>query len=182
MRKKNEALRESLLNHAREIAGTDGIGAINIRSLARQAGVAAGTVYNYFTSKEEILLALTEEYWQVTLQEMENVITSESFCGQLEEIYAFLKEQITLSAGKLMNSLGSAEPAGQERMASMQSVFEAALIRRMEQDPLIRRDIWNETFTREQFARFIMLNMMMLLKTKTEDPQFFITLVKRILC
>ncbi|MCI9311568.1 MAG: helix-turn-helix transcriptional regulator [Lawsonibacter sp.] len=49
MRKKNDALGGRLLEAARSIADADGIDAINIRSIAARAGVASGTVYNYFS-------------------------------------------------------------------------------------------------------------------------------------
>ena len=62
MRKKDDTLRSNLLNLARNIADEKGIDAINIRAIANKAGVATGTVYNYFSNKDEILLALTEEY------------------------------------------------------------------------------------------------------------------------
>ena len=90
MRRKDDTMRDTLLNSARDIADTEGIDAVNIRSIAKRAGIASGTVYNYFLSKDEILLALTEEYWKQTLIEMKTNITSDSFCGHLEEIYSFL--------------------------------------------------------------------------------------------
>ena len=93
---------------------------------------------------------------------MEIKITADSFCEQLQEIFAFLKERIRQSAGKLMNSLGNIETAGQARMASMQSTLETSLIQRMEKDKDIRKDVWNETFTKQQFVRFIMMNIIML--------------------
>lgn len=179
MRKKDESLHQTLLESARQLADTDGIEAINIRSLAHKAGVAVGTVYNYFSSKEDILLALTEEYWRKTLLDMRTEITASSFCGQLEEIYVFLKERIDNSAGKLMNSLGNVEAAGEKRMASMQAALEAAMMQRMEQDKRIRTDIWDETFSKEQFVRFLMMNITMLLRTKASDFNFFITIVRR---
>ena len=86
MRKKDDTLQATLLELARRTADEEGIAAINIRYLARKAGVATGTVYNYFSSKDEILLAITEEYWKQTLAEMENVITARTFCGQLCQI------------------------------------------------------------------------------------------------
>ena len=179
MRKKDTALRGILLDLARETADTQGLDAVNIRILAEKAGVATGTVYNCFSCKDEILLALTEEYWQKALLEMEALNTGASFCEQLQEIYAFLKKRIHQSAGRLMNSLGNAETAGQERMVSMQSALESIFIRRMEQDPLVRRDIWTESFTKKQFAHFIMLNMMMMLRTEAPDIDFFITIINR---
>lgn len=179
MRKKDDTLRNTLLNLSRKIADTEGIEAVNIRSIARKAGVATGTVYNYFSNKEEILLVLTEEYWRQTLAEMESSVTADSFCGQVEEMFFFLKERIDQSAGKLMNSLRSVETAGLARMASMQSALETAFVYRIEQDPEIRKDVWSETFTKEKFARFIMMNLMMLLKTKAPDIDFFLAIIRR---
>lgn len=181
MRRKDDTLRDTLLNLARNIADTEGIEAVNIRSIAKKAGIASGTVYNYFSNKDEILLALTEEYWKQTLLEMRTEITADSFCDQLQEIFSFLKERIDQSAGKLMNSLGNVQMAGQARMASIQAALEAALIQRVEQDANVCKDIWNETFTKEQFARFIMMNITMLLKARVPDITFFIIIIKRII-
>ena len=147
--------------------------------LAKKAGVATGTVYNYFTNKDEILLALTEEYWRQALLEVKTVVKAGSFCAQVQEIFTFLKERIDQSAGKLMSSLGNVETAGQARMVSMQSAFETVFVRCMEQDADIRGDIWDEGFTREQFARFIMMNMVLLLKSEAPDMDFFIRIIRR---
>lgn len=179
MRRKDETMRDTLLKYARYIADTEGIDAINIRSIAQRAGVATGTVYNYFSNKEEILLALTEEYWEKALLEMRTAITADSFCEQLKEIFAFLKERIDNSARLLMRSLENVEAAGQERMTSMQTTLETAMIQRMEQDANVRKDIWDETFTKEQYAHFIMMNMLMLLRDKSSDISFFITIIKK---
>ncbi len=179
MRRKDDTLRDTLLNIARSMADTEGIESVNIRSIAKKAGIASGTVYNYFSNKDEILLALTEVYWNQALSEMRNEITAASFCEQLQEIFYFLQERIDKSAGKLMNSLGSLEVAGQAHMASAQSVLEAALIQLLEQDERVRKDVWNETFTREQFARFLLMNMTMLLRARASDLSFLITVIQR---
>ncbi len=181
MRKKDDSMRGALLEHARKIADTQGIEAVNIRSIAKEAGIASGTVYNYFSNKDELLFALTEEYWEQALLEINTKVTADSFCGQLKEIYDFLKERIGQSAGKLMKSLGDMELAGQLRMASMQDALEEAFVRRMEKDAAIREGIWNETFTKERFARFLMMNMTMLLKTGASDISFFLMAVEHII-
>lgn len=179
MRKKDETLRDTLLNAAQNIADMEGIEAVNIRSIAGEAGVASGTVYNYFSNKEEILLALTERYWKQTLLEMRAEVTADSFCEQLQEIFCFLKVRIEQSAGRLMHSLGNVEAEGQVQMASMQAVLEETLLQGMEQDADIRRDVWDETFAREQLIRFIMMNMTMALKTRAPDIAFLITMIRR---
>ena len=45
MRRKDDTLRDTLLEYARELADSEGLEAVNIRSIAGKAGVAAGTVY-----------------------------------------------------------------------------------------------------------------------------------------
>lgn len=179
MRKKDENLHEKLLDYAKELATTSGPDSITIRSVAKRAGIATGTVYNYFSNKDDILLALTQEYWRNTLLEMKGAITAENFCEQLNEIYLFLNKRIHQSAGMLMSSLRNVEIIGRERMQSMQQELGKALIQRMDADKSIRQDIWNETFTKEQYARFIIMNMMMLLQMKSHDIQFFIQIVKK---
>lgn len=179
LRKKDETLRETLLEYARHTVETDGPDAINIRDIAKQAGIATGTVYNYFQSKNDILMALTEEYWKTALADMRWEITTVSFCDQLKEIYEFLKRRVDHPAGLLMNSLRSVETAGQERMASAQSVLKGALIQRMEGDPAISEQVWSDSFTPEDYAGFILGNLMLALRSGQPDIGFFIEIVKR---
>ena len=181
MRRKDDTLRDTLLELSRNIADKEGIDAVNIRAIAQKAGVATGTVYNYFANKDEILLALTEEYWMQTLDEMRMAISADSFCENLHKIFFFLKERIERSAGRLMNSLGNVELMGQARMTSMQSVLETVVIQYMDQDAKIRKEIWNEAFTKKEFVHFLMMNLMMLLKTEAPDITFLEIIIKRII-
>lgn len=181
MRKKDETLRETLLELARETVASGGPDALSIRTLAKQAGVAAGTVYNYFENKDDILLVLTEEYWKSTLTDMQGAVRAQDFACQLCEVYAFLRSRISNSAGMLMGSLANVESAGRQRMQAMQQVLRAALIERMRMDKTVRQYVWNTTLTEEGFADFIIMNMMMLLRMNAPNIDLFIEIVKRIL-
>ena len=163
------------------MAAQEGLEAVNIRSIAKRAGVAAGTVYNYFSSKDDILLALTEEYWQGALEEMDRAVISGPFCRQLEEIFFFLRQRLHRSAGALMNSLGSVEAAGQARMWAMQGSLKSSLLLRLEADSQVRQDIWSEEFTKEGFIRFLLTHMMALWRAEEPDTAVFFAVVRRIL-
>jgi AcrR family transcriptional regulator len=55
LREENRAaVREAILNAATSIFGNQGFQAAKMTDIAQEAGVAAGTLYNYFESKEEI--------------------------------------------------------------------------------------------------------------------------------
>lgn len=179
VRRKDDTLRDTLLALARETADREGLEAVNIRALAGRAGVAAGTVYNYFSSKDEILLALTEEYWRGALEELDAAVTAGDFCGQVREIFLFVRERLQRSAGTLMGSLDKVETAGQERMAAMKGRLERDLVRRMEGDPSIRGEVWDGDFTRERFARFLMGNMTALWGEKEPDVDLLLAVIRK---
>lgn len=181
MRKKDETLRPIILDLARDIIKSKGVDHLNIRTIAQRANIATGTIYNYFAGKDEILLALTEEYWASTLLEMNDIIQKTTFYEELEEIYIFLSKKLRESAGTLMKSLGNVEPLGRERMNFMEHRLVTILITFMERDSSIRKDIWDETFTKRKYASFITMNIMFLLKTRSDNISFFIEIVKRTL-
>jgi AcrR family transcriptional regulator len=56
-----EATRRRILEAARRLFARDGFDGAATRDLAREAGIAAGTLFNYFPSKEAVALSLASE-------------------------------------------------------------------------------------------------------------------------
>jgi len=56
---------QDLLRHCRVILLSEGYKAVNIDRLAAEVGVSKGTVYNHFANKEEIIMALATQSWQL---------------------------------------------------------------------------------------------------------------------
>lgn len=63
-------LRETLLHTAREILLGEGYGALTMREIAARCGIAVGTLYNYFPSKETLAAHVMLEDWQHALADM----------------------------------------------------------------------------------------------------------------
>ena len=55
------ANRQAILDAAREVFGELGYEACTVRDIIRRTGLAAGTFYNYYRSKEEVFTALSDE-------------------------------------------------------------------------------------------------------------------------
>jgi AcrR family transcriptional regulator len=68
--------REDILQAAREVFKQDGYGKAHVAEIAQRAGVAKGTVYLYFQSKQAMLDALCDRYQEMVadalLQAMQN--------------------------------------------------------------------------------------------------------------
>lgn len=178
---KDAELRKMILSRASEIECTEGVSAINIRRLAAETNIAVGTVYNYFESKQEVLLTLTEEYWRDTLAAMHENITAERFSAQLEQIIVFLRSKMNDCAEILMKNLHADADEGRLRMVSMQRILRQALIDRMDQDDAIQKNIWSDSFTEETFADFVLSNILFLLQKQDQEAGTFLEIVSRIL-
>ena len=53
--------RQAILDAAREVFGELGYETCTVRDIIRRTGLAAGTFYNYYRSKEEVYVALSDE-------------------------------------------------------------------------------------------------------------------------
>ncbi len=53
--------RQAILEAARQVFSELGYGATSVRDIIRQTGLASGTFYNYFKSKEEVFEALMDD-------------------------------------------------------------------------------------------------------------------------
>jgi AcrR family transcriptional regulator len=62
-----EQVRQRLLDAAWRVVGRDGVEATTTRAILDEADMSAGALYSYFSSKNELLLALSEEKVAETL-------------------------------------------------------------------------------------------------------------------
>ena len=76
-------IREQLLAETRAQVERQGYGSTTIRSVANARGIAVGTVYNYFPSKDLMIASYMEEDWKQSLAKMK------ARCGESAE--AFLR-------------------------------------------------------------------------------------------
>ena len=65
-----ESVRSDLLKTARKQLQEKGYAKTTIRSVAAECGIAVGTVYNYFSSKDMLIASFVSEDWHETLETM----------------------------------------------------------------------------------------------------------------
>ncbi len=85
-------LRERFVAAARRRIFDGESGKITIRQIAADCGTAAGTVYNYFPSKQVLIAAVIQEDWEQCVQQMDvHTETSQSAMEGLRGICAALR-------------------------------------------------------------------------------------------
>lgn len=66
-----ENIKERAIDEARQEMLSDGYRAMTIRRVAKELGIAAGTLYNYFPSKDYLAACVMLEDWQAQIRAFE---------------------------------------------------------------------------------------------------------------
>ncbi len=178
--------KEVILSQAKKIAVSDGISKINIRTVAKNSGIAIGTVYNYFPSKGDLLISVVTEFWDEAFTDLEGITsTSSNFFDNLEKIYRVLDDYLHHFKENWLNQLALLK-ADEKVMARkkeeeyFQKVHDK-LILLIDRDPDLQDYPWSEVISKEKMAEFIFDHMLIILKKEKGDLTFFIALLKQIL-
>ena len=108
-RPKDGTMRERVLSAAFQMFGERGFGATTIKDLARSLDISPGSIYTYFTSKEDLFRCTVEEGWQRFLLEIRRIVAApkqlwERFDSILDYCFESLKEALPLLRGMLFDS------------------------------------------------------------------------------
>ncbi len=63
-------MREILLEKTKQVVNEEGYTAFSMRNIATQCGIAPGTIYNYFHSKDDMIAAFVMDDWKLALKEI----------------------------------------------------------------------------------------------------------------
>ena len=123
--------RARVVSAAMALAAKGGYDAVQMRSVAQEADVALGTLYRYFSSKDELLLAGLEqlaEDMQIQLAEHPaQGATSHERVTKVLGVLCDLLEAEPLRAHALVTALSSSDPAVAEHSLVVQARLKAMI-------------------------------------------------------
>jgi AcrR family transcriptional regulator len=108
-RPKDESMREGILTAAFQMFGERGFGATTIKELARSLDISPGSIYTYFTGKEDLFRCTVEQGWQRFLVEIRKIVAAPKqlkarFDSILDYCFESLKQALPLLRGMLFDS------------------------------------------------------------------------------
>lgn len=150
--------REIILDQARDIVVNEGFGNLTIRRVSKNTGIAVGTIYNYFPTKDDLILQLMEDYWYSYFKEVERVHDSEEdMYKKLQLIFEKLSAFVdTFKEVWVKNvTMGYTEDS-----LTRKKSFNEKLIRKLQTILLAEVEKGKINLTTESYAtaKFIMLN------------------------
>lgn len=177
--KKNN-LQETILESASKIALEQGLNKVNIRAVAKSSNISIGSVYNYYPNKSNLLIAIIEKFWidAFKLIDFSNLIHLD-FYEKITVIYTTLYDHLQGFRKNLLDGMADLnieeKKMGRKREMEYFSKIEETLNKMLTEKNIDNR------FTNEKLSKFIMNNMMLMLKNNDKDIDFFISILKKIL-
>ena len=124
---------EIILEHALRILEEQGYDALNMRNIARSCGIATGTIYNYFPTKQDLLLQMMSSYWEQQYQTIDTVINSDigTFI-KLEKVFTMMEGFVQYFKETWINWRQDKESFDVEKGMQDHSVFLERLVDQVE--------------------------------------------------
>ncbi|MEG2698997.1 MAG: TetR/AcrR family transcriptional regulator [Ruthenibacterium sp.] len=177
--------KEAILSKCRELATTKGLQAVNMRAVAKICNVSVGSVYNYFPSKADLIVATVQDVWQSIFHLERGCQQAAAFPEYVQQIFdnvqagaaAYPDFFTAHSAGFAAAEKGK----GRQMMASYFEHMEKGLLEALQNDAQINSAIFTEDFTRQNFAGFILTNLIALLMQHESTCTVLLEVIKRII-
>ena len=160
--------KEAILQISRKIATEKGLKALNMRAVAGECGIALGTLYNYFSDKEELLISTISSLWQDFFhlsprEKQANLLFTEyvklMFLNVREHISEYPDFFTTHSAVIANNGKSRALDAMERCTAEIRGT----LLTVLREDKAVISDAFDEKLTLESFVELVLDSIVMLL-------------------
>ncbi|MEG1932236.1 MAG: TetR/AcrR family transcriptional regulator [Pygmaiobacter sp.] len=177
--------REAILRICRKMVAEQGLSALNMRAVAQQCNVALGSLYNYFPSKSELLLATIESVWQDIFHLERPCEAQLTFLEDVKRIFCSLNEGMVAYPNFLTaHSIGFAGGDRGHARHTMEHYFlhmKHGLLKTLKQDTSVRQDAFTETFTPEALVDFILSALLSLLVQRASSCDLLLEMLRRTL-
>lgn len=174
--------KEEILAVSKKLVAESGIQAINMRNVAKQCGVAVGSVYNYFPSKDDLMIAVIDAIWKEIIQGISDCTLSSGFLENIEKLFYSVK-----SGGEKypfffsihsMSVAKSGKDKGRETMNQYFACVKSDLLRSLQKDQRVKQEFFSEKCTETDFIEFVFSNLISLLIRKQDSCDVLLEIVK----
>ena len=175
--------REKILAVCRELVADEGLSAVNMRTVAEHCHVALGSLYYYFPSKDDLLIATIESVWADILK-LDDLSSSQmNFAGFIAQLTVRIKCGINkypnFFTAHAMSLSSAGRANGCESMQRYLTLVRSRMLDILKCDAQIDSEVFTGDFSREQLVDFILASIMAAMSQRNFDYVTLIEVVKR---
>lgn len=176
--------KEEIMQVCRRIAAEKGLKALSMRAVAGECGIALGTLYNYFSDKEELLIAAISSVWQdiFRLAAEEETELPLSFSEYVERLFANVRGRFRVYPDFF--AAHSAAAAGSVRakkaMQHCTAEIRDSLLAALHRDSAVSPKAFSGGFGEESFVEFV-LDSIILLLMQQKPCDTLVAVIRRVI-
>ena len=175
--------KEAILKVCRELVSEQGLGALNMRSVAKACQVALGSLYNYFSGKDELVLATIESVWRDIFHMEQDCQTDLPFPEYVEWIFKSVRNSTlkypNFFTAHSLSFAGSGKNKARELMEGYFAHMKMGMIQSLHGDEAVRPDAFTPELTEEDLAAFVLTNILTLLVQQKESCDVLLAVIRR---
>ncbi|MCK5129788.1 MAG: TetR/AcrR family transcriptional regulator, partial [Clostridiales bacterium] len=159
MNRKDINPKQTILSTAKEIAKKQGINKISIRQVVKLSGISIGTVYNYYSTKADLLVAVIGDFWKEAFMQKEFMtLGDKGFYNKIQEIYESLYKYLSTYKTDWLKQMAllttEEKKLGRIKEKEYFSRIYDLILSLMDSDETIREKTWENGLSKEKMAEF----------------------------
>ncbi len=171
--------KQRILDAAYRLANTEGLSTLNIRTVAQHCGISAGSIYNYFPTKGNLIAEVVGRFWRESFpcdlmraQDGEGFVDfCERLSRELHNIFDHFRENWLTQLSSLdQKSMETALKEEEEYFRHIRRGLRTVLA----VDPAVNRAVFTDDFTEEKLCGFVWDAILLSLRWSQErvEPLF----------
>ena len=175
--------KEEILQVCRNIVAEKGLSALNMRLVADTCHIALGTLYNYFSNKDELMLSTVESVWKDIFHMNQKHRTDFSFSEYVKYIFECVQkgaeEYPNFFTAHSINIASSQKGQAKSMMELYFRHMKDSMLEVLKSDEKVNRDIFSVKVTESEFIDFVLDNLLLLLVKGKTSCDLFIEVIRR---
>lgn len=174
--------KEAILCAGKEIVVKFGLQGLNIRDVAKQCGVSVGSIYNYFPTKSDLIIATIESVWREIMKDL-TFSGNDDFLGSVYSLFSDIQKSSEkfphFFSSHSLSIMTEDKTKGRESMDKYFAQIKKAFLSIINADKKIRSDAFSDDFTKEEFWDFVINSIVTLLIKKASSCDVLLGMIKR---
>ena len=177
--------KEAIMQACRRIVAEKGMKALNMRRVADECHIALGTLYNYYTDKDELVLATVESIWREIFHAFHQDEPYSSFPGYVAELYGRIQKGAEAYPSFLTDhSIGIASAKRGEAKSAMDHTFahmKAGMLEVLRKNRSVPENSFALSFSKEDFVNFVLDHLLILLVQGQPNCNVLLEIIRRVI-
>lgn len=182
---KSVTSQEAILRIGKEIILEKGMQGLNIRDVARRCGVSVGSIYNYFPTKSDLMVAIVESVWKEIMHGYKICKEQHSFVDSVQTLFLTIQKGSekypSFFSAHSMSLAALDKEKGRQSMERYFAHIRQGLLITLNVDSEVNENNFTPSFQKEDFIEFVFTNLITLLIQGTASCDFLLEVIRRII-